>query len=408
MPPTYGGIFCKKEHIKVMDILKESKEMQAELTAWRRYLHAHAETGFALNETTAFIKAELVKMGYEPQTCGRAGVVAEVGAGEIFLLRADMDALPIPEKSGEKFACKSGNMHACGHDMHATMLLGAAKILKAHESELKRKVRLLFQPAEETLEGSKDCVEAGVLQGVKGAMMIHSMTNVPIPVGCAVVSSPGVSAPAADFFSIEVKGKSCHGSAPWNGVDALTAAANILLALQEIPARELNPGGAAVLTIGEMKGGTASNVIADSAILKGTLRAYDEELRSLIKERLEEIAAAVAKAYRARAKVTYESGCPTLVNDETLSEQMERVGKELLGERCVFTSKALQGDAKAKSGGSEDFAYISQRVPSIMVALAAGEPSKGYEYPLHHAKVMFDENALPVGAALYAAVALKI
>lgn len=391
-----------------MDILKRAKEMQADLMTWRRNLHRQAERGFALDKTTALVKSELQKMGYQPKDCGRAGVVAEIGEGELFLLRADMDALPIREHSGEKFACKNGNMHACGHDMHAAMLLGAAKLLKESEKQLRRKVRLLFQPAEETLEGAKDCIEAGVLTDVQGAMMIHVMTNVSMPVGCVVVSSSGVSAPAADFFSIEVKGKSCHGSAPWNGADALVAAANILLALQEIPARELSSDTSAVLTIGEMNGGTASNVIADRALLKGTLRAYDEETRTFIKQRIEKISATVATAYRTRAKVRYESGCPTLVNDKTLSERTERVGKALLGERCVFTSKELQGDTKSKSGGSEDFAYISQKVPSVMVALAAGEPSKGYDYPLHHAKVRFDEDALPVGAALYAAVVLEV
>ncbi len=390
-----------------MDILNEAKQMQPQLTQWRRYLHANAETGFDLPQTTAFIKAELTKMGYQPKDCGRAGVVAEVGEGEVFLLRADIDGLPIQEKTGDAFACKQGNMHACGHDMHAATLLGAAKLLKAHEKELKGRVRLLFQPAEETLEGAKDVVEAGVLKDVKGAAMLHVMTNVSLPVGCVVVASEGVSAPAADFFTIEVKGKSCHGSAPWNGVDALTAAAHILLALQELSARELNPGTPAVLTIGELNGGRASNVIADTAVMRGTLRAFDEDARLYIKKRLEEIAQRVAKAYRARAKVVFTSGCPTLVNDKALSERTERACKQLLGEGCVFTSAGLGGDAKTKSGGSEDFAYISHEVPSVMVALAAGEPQKGYEYPLHHPKVRFDENALAIGAALYTKIAME-
>ncbi len=385
-----------------MDILRQAKEMQEQLISWRRYLHAHAETGFDLPQTTAFLKAELEKMGYEPKDCGKAGVIAELGEGETFLLRADIDALPIQEKTADPFASKTGNMHACGHDMHAAMLLGAAKLLKTYEKQVKGRVRLLFQPAEETLEGAKDVIEAGVLKDVTGAMMFHVMTNVGLPVGSVVVASAGVSAPAADFFKIEVKGKSCHGSAPWNGVDALTIAARILLGLEELAARELNPGMPAVLTIGEMKGGVAGNVIADHAVLKGTLRAFDEDVRVFMKKRMEEICKNVAKAFRASAKVTYESGCPTLVNDETLSAKAERVAKDLLGDKCVFTSKGLGGDAKTKSGGSEDFAYISQSVPSVMLALAAGEPKKGYEYPLHHAKVRFDEDALPIGAALYA------
>lgn len=373
-------------------------------------MHEHAETGFALAETTAFIESKLEKMGYTPQKCGRAGLIATVGArksGRVFLLRADMDGLPIREKTGELFASKNGNMHACGHDLHAAMLLGAAKLLKAREKELGGEVRLLFQPAEEVLEGAKDVIEAGALENVSGAMMMHVMTNVDLPASTIVVSSAGVGAPAADFFTIKVQGKSCHGSAPWNGVDALTAAAHIMIALQEISARELNPGMPAVLTVGSMNGGEAGNVIADLAEMKGTLRAFDEEKRLMVKRRLGEIAKNVAKAFRARAKVVFTSGCPTLLNDETLSAFAEREAKALLGEEGVFTSKTLGGDARKKSGGSEDFAYISQKVPSVMVAIAAGETEKGYAYPLHHPKVQFDENALYMGAALYAHIAMR-
>ncbi len=391
----------------LMDILKEAKGIEAELSAWYHELHMRAETGFDLEKTTAYIKRELGKMGYAPKTCGRAGVIADLGEGEAFLLRADIDALPIRERSGVPFACKAGNMHACGHDMHATMLLGAAKLLKEREGELKGRVRLLFQPAEETLEGAKDVVEAGVLEGVKGAAMIHVMTNVSLPVGCAVVTSPGVSAPAADFFTVEVKGKSCHGSAPWNGVDALTAASHILIALQELAARELNPGVPAVLTIGQLRGGIAANVIADRAVLKGTLRAFDEDARAFVKKRLEEISKTVAKTFRASAKVVYDSGCPTLVNDQALSELALRAAEEVLGKGKAFASAALGGDTKNKSGGSEDFAYISHEVPSVMLALAAGEPKNGYEYPLHHPKVRFDENALAYGVALHTHLAME-
>ncbi len=389
-----------------MDIFKEAKELQNQLSAWRAYLHAHAETGFDVVQTVFFLKQELEKMGYAPRELGHGGLVADVGEGDAFLLRADIDALPIKEQSGEKFACKTGNMHACGHDMHATMLLGAAQILKAHEKELKGRVRLLFQPAEETLEGAKAMIEAGALEGVKGGMMIHVMANVEMPVGTAVIAT-GVSAPAADFFTVEVKGKSCHGSAPWNGVDALSPAARILLGLEELAARELNPALPAVLTVGSFHSGVAGNVIADTAVLKGTIRAFDEEVRAFTKARMETIVKGISKAFRVRAKLTFDSGCPTLVNEETLVQKAERVGKELFGEGKIFRSDMLGGDAKKKSGGSEDFAYISHEVPTVMLALAAGEPSKGYEYPLHHPKVRFDEDALFHGAALYAAIALE-
>lgn len=390
-----------------MDILKEAKELAGELSAWRQYLHAHAETGFDLPQTTAFIEEELKKMGYTPQKCGKAGVIAEVGEGEVFLLRADIDALPMQEKSGLKYACKNGNMHACGHDMHAAMLLGAAKLLKAREGDIKGKVRLLFQPAEEILEGAKDVIEDGALTGAAAAMTMHVMTNVPLPVGTAVVGSAGVGAPAADFFTLRVKGKSCHGSAPWKGVDALSAAAHILIALQELPARELNPGMPAVLTIGAMNAGKAGNVIADFVELKGTLRAFDEEVRTEVKKRIKQIAQSIAKAFRARAEIVYEGGCPTLVNDEKMSELAIRAARGILGEDKAYLSATLDGDIRKRSGGSEDFAYITQKVPSVLLAIAAGEREKGYCYPLHHPKVKFDEEALYMGVALYAHIAIQ-
>lgn len=392
-----------------MEFIEEAKELQRELLEWRQYLHRHAETGFALEKTAAFIESELKKMGYTPQKCGRAALLAPLGQekkGNVFLLRADMDGLPMKEKTGLPFACKTGNMHACGHDMHAAMLLGAAKLLKAREKELKGQLRLLFQPAEELLEGAKDVIETGALEEITGAMTLHVMTGVELPVGTAVVGAKGVGAPAADYFTIKIKGKSCHGSAPWNGVDALTAAAHSLLALQEISARELVPG-AAILTVGKLNAGTAGNVIADFAEFTGTLRSFDEDTRRVVKKRLEEIVKNVAKAFRARAKVEYNGGCPTLWNDEKLSVFAEKEIKDLFGENYVYTSETLGGDAKRKSGGSEDFAYISQKVPSVMVAIAAGERGKGYEYPLHHPKVKFDENALYMGAAVYAHIAIR-
>ena len=375
----------------------------------RRYLHECAETGFALAQTLAFVREELKKLGYEPQKCGKAGLIATVGKGNrCFLLRADMDALHIPEKSGERFACKNGNMHACGHDLHTAMLLGAARLLKEHEEKLNGQVKLLFQPAEEILEGAKNVVKAGVLENPKvhAAMALHVATGVELATGTAVVAS-GVSAPAADYFTIEVQGKGCHGATPWSGVDALTVAARILLALQEIHARELSLAHSAVLTVGTIEGGTAGNAVCDFALLRGTLRAFDEDTRTRIKRRMEEIAKNIANAFRAKAKIVYEGGCPTLVSDQALSAFALDRARKLLGENAAFSAVELSGDERAKSGGSEDFAYISREVPSVMVSLAAGEKGKGYEYPLHHPQVTFDENALCVGAALYAHIAIE-
>lgn len=392
-------------------LMQEAKALQQELQNHRRWLHAHAETGFDLNDTKPYVKSALEEMGYSTQECGRAGLTATVGkpGGKVFLLRADMDALPITEETDVAFACQNGKMHACGHDMHTAMLLGAAKLLKKHEQELPGMVKLMFQPAEEIFEGGKDMIESGVLEDPKpdAAMMIHVTAGMPIPAGTVVISAPGVSAPAADYFTIHVQGKGCHGSAPHNGIDPLTAAAHILIALQEIHARELAASDEAVLTFGSFHGGEVGNVIPDSVTMSGTIRTYDERTRSLLKVRMTEIAQGIASSFRASADVSFGSGCPTLVNDKALSENVALYLKELLGPYGAFTTAELSGGKPSRGGGSEDFAYVSQEVPSLMLALAAGEPEKGYEFPQHHPKVKFDESVLPIGTAVFVHSAMK-
>lgn len=392
-------------------ILREAKALQEEIKSHRLWLHTHAETGFDLAETKPYVKSALTEMGYTVQECGKAGLVTTVGkpGGKVLLLRADMDALPIAEEADVDFACKNGRMHACGHDMHTAMLLGAAKILKAHESELGGTVKLMFQPAEEIFEGSKDMIASGVLENPRpdAALMIHVAAGMPLPAGTVVVSAPGVSAPAADYFTIRVHGKGCHGSAPQNGIDPLTAAAHILIALQEIHARELSASDEAVLTIGTFHAGEAGNVIPDTATMGGTIRTYDEKTRAYLKERMTAIAQSIAEAFRASAEVSFGSGCPTLVNDKDLSEKVTGYLKGLLGANRAFTTAELNGGKPARGGGSEDFAYVSHEVPSLMLALAAGEPSKGYPYPQHHPKVKFDESVLSTGAAVFVDCALQ-
>ena len=385
-------------------ITAEANALQEELVAHRRWLHEHAEVGFQLKETKQYVREELKKMGIEAEDCGKAGLTVVLGKGDFgktILLRADMDALPVPEESDVEFACINGNMHACGHDMHTAMLLGAAKLLKKHETELTGKVKLMFQPAEEIFEGAKDMIENGILSDPKpdAAIMLHVTAATPMPSGMIIICPPGVSAPAADYFTIIVQGKGCHGSAPHNGIDALTAASHILLALQEIHARELPSSEDAVLTIGTIQGGTAPNVIADKATLAGTIRTYSEETRGFLKERMTSISNSIANAYRASATVDFGSGCPTLVNDKELGRQLHGCLKEMFGANMVLNAADLGGSMRG--GGSEDFAYISQEVPSLMMALAAGRPDQGYSYPQHHPKVKFDEAVLCVGTATF-------
>jgi hippurate hydrolase len=271
----------------------------------------------------------------------------------------------------------------------------------------------MFQPAEEIFEGSRDMIEAGLLENphVDAGMMIHVMAGMPFQPGTVVISSPGVSAPAADYFEIKVQGKGCHGSMPNTGVDPLTAAAHILIAFQEIHARELAMGERAVLTFGTMHAGNAANAIPDTVTMGGSLRTFDEETRSYIKQRMDEIAKGTAQVYRANAELSFGSGCPTLKNDKALSEYAEKYARELLGDELTFTVEKLaalsSSSNTSKTAGSEDFAYVSQEIPTIMLALAAGQPEKGYNFPQHHPMVKFDEAALPYGSAIYAYVAMR-
>lgn len=380
---------------------------------FRRDIHRHPELSNQEVETTRRIREFLARDGLELCPIGALnGGFVRINAGKArtLCMRADIDALPLTEHTGAPFSSvHEGVMHACGHDMHTAMLLGAAKILKAHESELGGTVKLMFQPAEEIFEGSKDMIASGVLENPRpdAALMIHVAAGMPLPAGTVVVSAPGVSAPAADYFTIRVHGKGCHGSAPQNGIDPLTAAAHILIALQEIHARELSASDEAVLTIGTFHAGEAGNVIPDTATMGGTIRTYDEKTRAYLKERMTAIAKNVAEAFRASAEVSFGSGCPTLVNDKDLSEKVTGYLKDLLGANRAFTTAELNGGKPARGGGSEDFAYVSHEVPSLMLALAAGEPSKGYPYPQHHPKVKFDESVLSTGAAVFVDCAIN-
>lgn len=391
------------------DILDEALELQNWITEQRRWLHSHPGTGFDIAQTKEYVRTTLTGMGYTPKDCGKCGLVATIGnGGKCFLLRADMDALPIREDSGETFASTNGNMHACGHDLHTAMLLGAAHILKKHESELNGTVKLMFQPAEEVFLGSQDMLDSGVLENprVDAGMMVHVSAGVPLPAGTIMVAPPGVSAPAADYFTITIYGKGCHGSAPQDGIDPLTAAAHILIGLQEIRAREMGIGDQAVMTIGTMQAGLASNVIPDSCTMGGTIRTFDETLRNTLKDRIVAISTGIATAFRAKASVSFDSGCPTLVNDPSLCGLSEQSLTDVLGHEMVL-SVAKLGAGKPSGGGSEDFAYVSHRIPTVMLALAAGEPQKGHTYPLHHPKVIFDEHALPYGTAAMVGMAIS-
>jgi hippurate hydrolase len=228
-------------------------------------------------------------------------------------------------------------------------------------------------------------------------MMIHVAAAVPLPTGTVLISAPGISAPSADYFTITVTGMGCHGSMPHEGVDALNAACHILIALQEINARELSIADQAVLTVGTLHAGSASNAIAGTAVMGGTIRCFDERIRNKIKSRMCQISEAIASAYRAKAEISFDTGAPTLKNDAAMCAFAEKTLTELLGNSAISVSRIESG--KPSAGGSEDFAYVSQQIPTVMLSLAAGNPKDGYTHPLHHPKTAFDESAMTNGVA---------
>ena len=388
--------------------VEEARELSQKITAHRRYIHENAEVHMDLPKTSAYVEAQLQALGYETQRIGSSGIVALAGnkkPGKVFLIRADMDALPIPEQSGVPFACTTGNMHACGHDGHAAMLLGAAELLKRHEGEIEGTVKLMFQPAEETLAGARMMLENGVLENPKvdAAMMIHGTGSAPMKTGTVLLAKQGAA--AADWLKITVPGKGAHGAMPDVSIDPLNVIAHIHIALQAINAREISPASNIALTVGQIHGGSTSNVIPDSAMLSGTLRTDDEQVRKFAKQRMIEIAQGIAQTFRAEATVEYERECPCFAVDGPLADELSQYIHTLVGDELfVDLSKVTTG---SKTMGSEDFAWISQQVPSVCVSLATGGPENGCLYPLHHPKVTFDENAYPIGAAVYAECAME-
>ena len=392
------------------DLLQEAKQLQPELLQCRRTIHRHPETGFDLQETKALVKRQLTEMGYTPQECGKCGLVALAGGkkkGRTILIRADMDALPIEEAAEVEYRSETpGRMHGCGHDMHTAMLLGAARLLKAHEDELAGTVKLMFQPAEELFQGADDMIGAGVLENphVDAAVMIHVVPGLPLPSGIVLVPGAGTGMASCQQYRIVVKGKGGHGAMPHVSVDPITAAAHIHLALQEINSRELGPDEFGVFTTGMFRAGDASNIIPDTAEMRGTIRTADLAVNEKIKTRIREIAQGVGGAMRTEVTVDFFDFCPPMLADGALSECGLGYMKELLGDGAM--SMAALGGPKV-GGGSEDFAFVSCKVPTVGMFLSAGSPEEGYAYSQHHPKVTFDDSILYRGSAAYAYFAAR-
>lgn len=366
--------------------------LEAETVTHRRYLHRNAEVGLDMPKAVQYVMDELEKAGLQPETCGH-GVTAQLGqGGKTLLLRADMDALPMPESSGETFACPTGTeAHACGHDFHAAMLLTAAKILKRQEASLQGTVRFMFQPAEETFEGSRDMIANGILQGVDGALAFHVSPG-KMPVGLVMYNSTGTMMFSVDGFRITIHGKGGHGAYPHTSIDPINIGVHLHLALQELIAREADPTHACVLTVGQFSAGSAPNIIPDEALMQGTLRTNNRDSRDKLVRRIEEVAQAVAKVYGGSAELQWISQVPPLICSSALTESVVRYLKEL-------PIPGLSFYPGASASASEDFAVIAEAVPSAFLYLSAGFQDERGAYPAHNPKVRFNEAVCPIGVA---------
>lgn len=387
-------------------LVKEAKALEPELIANRRYLHAHPECGYELTKTCAFVMKELQSYGYEPVYLCESGIVATVGKtnGKTILLRADMDALPLTETTDLPFCATNGNAHACGHDLHTAMLLGAAKLLKQHESELNGCVKLMFQPDEEGtspqgISGADKMLAAGVLENPKVDVVfsMHVMSGA-YPSG-TIHTRKGPLMSSCDNVEIMIQGKGTHGSQPQNGVDPINIAMHIYQGLQNLIARELDPAQQAVLTIGSINGGEAGNVIADSVRMRGTLRTTMETTRTYFKERITSIVTNSAQMFNGQGEVAFLHGIPSVYNAPDLTADVMRYANALFDEPVYEMADPMSG--------SDDISVLSQAVPTCYVMLGGGTAEEGYHYAHHNPNILFNETIMYKGTALYAQIALE-
>lgn len=383
--------------------LEQAQLIKEELIEYRRTIHAHPEVGPVLPHTKAYVMAQLEKMGYAPKEICESGIVATIEGskpGKTFLLRADMDALPMTEATRCDFKSTNGCMHSCGHDMHTTMLLGAARLLKQNQDQLEGTVKLVFQPDEEGFTGAKTMLKAGVLENPKvdAAMAMHVNSGTPSNI---ILCGTGTSIAGCNRFRIVVKGTGCHGAMPETGVDPINIGVHIYLSLQEIIAREISGTQAAVVTIGKFAGGDAPNIIPGEVVMEGTIRSLDKEVGEFIFNRMNEIVVSTAKLFRGEAELIELSSVPPLTNDKALANEAVSYIKELIGEKAVIT---FEGGGM----GSEDFASYAYEVPSVYLLLGAGSKAENplFGEPMHNQKVVFNEDILPTGAAVYAYTAM--
>ena len=383
---------------------EECKSIEAKTIAMRRDLHKIPELGFHLPKTRDYVTQQFDEIGIPYQLSEKdSNIIATLKGkqpGKILALRADMDALPITEDTKLPFCSEhKGCMHACGHDAHTAMLLGAIRVLYPHREELSGEIRFLFQTAEEQAKGAAILLEKGALEGVDAIFGMHigSILGKDIPSG-TMVCVPGPVMASYDRFILEVQGVGCHASTPEKGIDPINIAAHIVLALQAIPSREIAGTEPAILTIGLIHGGELYNAIPSGVRIEGTTRAFQEDVRQRLAKRIQEVSENTAKAFGGSVSLTMDFGAPPVTNDSDLTALAQGCLRE------VFQDKLLAHIDKPSMIG-EDFALYQQSVPGCFLFLSSSNPEKGTDYPHHHAKFTVDEDVLWKGSAAFVALA---
>ena len=381
-----------------MNINALAKKHEQYVIDMRREFHMYPELSMREERTQKRIMEELQKIGVPCVRLAGTGVLGTItgkSPGKTIALRADIDALEITEKSDIPYKSKTeGVMHACGHDTHAAMLLGAAQILNDIKEELCGTVKLMFQPGEEVAQGAKAMIHDGALDGVNEVFGLHVMGN--IPTG-KIGLGAGPRMASADVFKLTIKGKGGHGAAPHFCVDAVVAASAVVMNLQSIVSREISPMEAAVVSVGKFNAGTRFNIIADEAVLEGTTRCFSHEVRATLPPAIERIAKSTAAAYRAQAELEYNFFTSPTINDAVSTERVKKSAAKVVAEQDVIEMPI--------STGSEDFSEYLVKVPGTFAVLGTASEEKDTCYSNHHPQFNIDEDMLQRGAALYAQVA---
>jgi len=382
-----------------MKTLELAKKYHDFVVQMRREFHKNPEASMKEFNTQKRIREELDKIGVENVPCGGTGVLATIRGKQPGLtvdLRGDIDALAVVEENEKEYASTvPGLMHACGHDSHGAMLLGAARVLQDMKDEIKGTVKFFFQPGEEVGLGALAMIKDGALEGVDGVMGIHVSSELPSGV---INAQGGPRMASADMFKITITGKGGHGAHPEETIDAVVVGAAMVMNLQTVVSREFSPLDPLVVTVGSLKSGTRMNVIAPTAVLEGTVRYFRSDYAEPVKAAIERIMRLTAETFRATAELEYNYLIRPTYNDEAVALIAEKAAAEAAGEKNVVKAPLTTG--------SEDFSEFSSRVPGVMTRLGTGDAAKGTDFPHHHGRFDVDEDALVYGIAFYAQFAL--